>query len=124
MPNMLATPLHQVSRELAASHEWSQELGDVIPQPGILPATDYWDMLRHQVESLEMWQTTYMHALQGENAVMEWASGSSLRPYLDRLAVKLRAHARSGTATYCIFDNTALGKATLNALDVRAAVTS
>ena len=88
MPNMLATPLHQVSRQLTASDEWSQELGDVIPQPGILPATDYWDMLRHQVESLEMWQTTYMHALQGENAVMEWASGSSLRPYLDRLAVE------------------------------------
>jgi trans-aconitate 2-methyltransferase len=86
MPNMLATPLHQVSRQLAASGEWSQELGDVIPQPGILSATDYWDILRPQVQSLEMWQTTYMHALQGENAVMEWASGSGLRPYLDRLS--------------------------------------
>ena len=86
MPNMLATPLHQVARQLAASQEWSQELGDVIPQPGILSVTDYWDMLRPQVASLEIWQTTYMHALQGENAVMEWASGSSLRPYLDRLS--------------------------------------
>ena len=26
-----------------------------------------------------------MHALSGENAVLEWASGSSLRPFLDRL---------------------------------------
>ena len=32
-----------------------------------------------------MWQTTYMHALSGENAVAEWAAGSSLRPFLDRL---------------------------------------
>ncbi len=46
------------------------------------------------------------------------------RPYLDRLAAKLRAHARTGTTTFCIFDNTALGAATLNALDVYAAVTS
>jgi trans-aconitate 2-methyltransferase len=84
MPNMHAMPLHQTSRQLAATPEWSQELGDVVPI-GILPAMDYWDMLRPQVASLEMWQTTYMHALQGENAVMEWVSGSGLRPYLDRL---------------------------------------
>jgi trans-aconitate 2-methyltransferase len=98
MPNMLATPLHQVSRQLAASHEWSRELGDVIPQPGMLQATDYWDMLRPQVASLEMWQTTYMHALQGENAVMEWASGSSLRPYLDRLTDERKSAFRQAYA--------------------------
>lgn len=86
MPAMHATPLHQLSRQLAASDEWLQELRDVIPAPGILAAMDYWDMLRPRIASLEMWQTTYMHALQGEDAVMEWASGSSLRPYLDRLS--------------------------------------
>jgi trans-aconitate 2-methyltransferase len=26
-----------------------------------------------------------MHVLSGEHAVMEWASGSSLRPFLDKL---------------------------------------
>jgi len=98
MPNMLATPLHQVSRELAASRQWSQQLGDVIPQPGILPATGYWDMLRPQVASLEIWQTTYMHELQGENAVMEWASGSSLRPYLDRLTDEKKSAFRQAYA--------------------------
>jgi len=46
------------------------------------------------------------------------------KPYLDRLAAKLRAHARAGTTTFCIFDNTVLGAATLNALDVYTAVTS
>jgi trans-aconitate 2-methyltransferase len=85
MPNMHAAPLHQTSRQLAGTQEWSRELGDVVPI-GILPAMDYWDMLRPRVASLEMWQTIYMHALQGENAVMEWVSGSGLRPYLDRLA--------------------------------------
>ena len=44
--------------------------------------------------------------------------------YLERLAVKLRAHERAGTTTYCIFDNTALGEATVNALDVQAAMRS
>ena len=48
-------------------------------------------MLRPHVAALDMWQTTYMHALVGENAVMEWASGSSLRPFLDRLSDEQRA---------------------------------
>jgi trans-aconitate 2-methyltransferase len=86
MPAMHATPLHQLSRQLAATDAWSRELRDVVPAPGILAAMDYWDLLRPRVASLEMWQTTYMHALQGEDAVMEWAAGSSLRPYLDRLS--------------------------------------
>jgi trans-aconitate 2-methyltransferase len=85
MPAMIDTPLHQSSRQLAASARWTGLLGDVVPQPGILPAGEYWDLLRPRVASLDLWQTTYMHALNGEDAVMQWASGSSLRPYLDRL---------------------------------------
>jgi uncharacterized protein YecE (DUF72 family) len=38
--------------------------------------------------------------------------------YLATLAERLAAHARTGTAVWCIFDNTALGAATANALDV------
>jgi uncharacterized protein YecE (DUF72 family) len=44
--------------------------------------------------------------------------------YLETLAAKLRAHADSGKTTYCIFDNTALGEATLNALDLLRAMSS
>lgn len=85
MPAMDDEPLRRISREIASSDAWAEQLRDALPVRGILPVMDYWDMLRPRVASLEMWQTTYMHALRGENAVMEWASGSSLRPYLDRL---------------------------------------
>ena len=46
------------------------------------------------------------------------------KSYLDRLAETLRGHARAGTTTFCIFDNTAFGEATLNALVVHAAAMS
>jgi uncharacterized protein YecE (DUF72 family) len=38
--------------------------------------------------------------------------------YLDALAPKLLAHARSGAPAWCIFDNTALDCATVNALEL------
>jgi trans-aconitate 2-methyltransferase len=85
MPAMQDTPLHRIARELAASAEWAGLLGQVAGVRGILPIMEYWDLLRGRVASLDMWQTTYMHALHGEHAVLEWASGSSLRPFLDRL---------------------------------------
>jgi len=40
--------------------------------------------------------------------------------FLDRLAVRLRATVERGIPTWCIFDNTTLGAATGNALDLRA----
>ena len=64
---------------LPASGPWAEHLRGVASAPDILSPMEYWDLLRPHVASLDMWQTTYMHALSGENAVMEWASGSSLR---------------------------------------------
>lgn len=86
MPDMHATPLRQIPYELAATEPWADDLRGVTSAPGILSATEYWDLLRPLVASLDMWRTTYLHALSGENAVLEWASGSGLRPFLDRLA--------------------------------------
>ena len=91
MPAMHATPLRLAPYELAASARWAEHLRGVGSAPDILPAAEYWDLLRPHVASLDMWQTTYMHALAGENAVLEWASGSSLRPFLDRLPEAARA---------------------------------
>ena len=40
-------------------------------------------------------------------------------PYLASLAQKLHALSRTGTMTWCTFDNTALGEATMNALNLQ-----
>ena len=85
MPAMHDTPLRRIPYDLAAKQPWEQYLSDVSSAPAILSPAEYWDLLRPRVASLDMWQTTYMHALSGENAVAEWAAGSSLRPFLDRL---------------------------------------
>ena len=45
----------------------------------------YYDVIRPLVGSLDIWTTTYLHVLTGEDAVVEWADGSSPRPFLDKL---------------------------------------
>jgi len=90
MPAMHDMPLRRLPYEIAASGPWAGHLRGVASAPDILSPMEYWDLLRPRVAALDMWQTTYMHALAGENAVMEWATGSSLRPFLDRLPAELR----------------------------------
>jgi trans-aconitate 2-methyltransferase len=85
MPAMHDTPLRLIPYDLAAKQPWAQYLSDVSSAPAILSPAEYWDLLHPRAASLDMWQTTYMQALRGENAVTEWAAGSSLRPFLDRL---------------------------------------
>ena len=35
--------------------------------------------------ALDIWETTYLHVLQGEDPVVEWTKGSILGPLLERL---------------------------------------
>jgi trans-aconitate 2-methyltransferase len=91
MPDMFDTPLRKIPYELAATDAWVEHLRGVSSAPGILPAAEYWDLIRPHVAALDIWRTTYLHALKGENAVTEWAAGSSLKPFLDRLSEDRRA---------------------------------
>jgi trans-aconitate 2-methyltransferase len=90
MPDMYDTPLRQIPYDLTRTDAWSAHLRGVASAPGILPAAQYWDLLRPIAATLDLWRTTYMHALRGENTVAEWAAGSSLRVFLDALPEECR----------------------------------
>ena len=45
----------------------------------------YHDILVPHVSRLDIWETEYLHALEGDNPVVEWTRGSALKPLLDRL---------------------------------------
>ena len=46
----------------------------------------YYDLLSRISRSIDMWETTYMHILEGVNPVVEWTKGTMLRPLLDNLS--------------------------------------
>ncbi len=98
MPAMHDAPLRRLQPEVAAIGPWAEHLSGIGSARGILVPEDYWDLLRPHAAALDIWQTIYMHALRGVDAVAEWASGSSLRPFLDRLPDELRGPFRTAYA--------------------------
>jgi trans-aconitate 2-methyltransferase len=86
MPAMHDAPLRQLQYTVAAQGAWAGRLASHASAPPILDAAGYWDLLRPLAASLDIWETTYLHPLTGEDAVVEWAAGSSLRPFLEPLS--------------------------------------
>jgi trans-aconitate 2-methyltransferase len=85
MPAMHDAPLRRLQYAVAAEGPWAERLASHATAPSILDAAGYWDLLRALSDRLDIWETTYLHPLTGDDAVVEWAAGSSLRPFLEPL---------------------------------------
>jgi trans-aconitate 2-methyltransferase len=95
MPAMHDAPLRRLQIEVSRQEPFAAHMGEAsyardIPAPGT-----YYDLIRPLVASLDIWETTYLHVLRGDDAITEWAAGSSLRPFLDRLPTALRGEYRA-----------------------------
>lgn len=90
MPAMHNAPLRRLQQDIAGEGPWASRLTDVDAARAILEPGDYYDILRPLVGSLDIWETSYLHVLTGEDAVVQWAMGTSLKPFLDRLPSGLR----------------------------------
>lgn len=98
MPAMHEAPFRRLQHAVAAHGPWAEALRGYASARDILTAVEYWDLLKPRAAALDMWETTYLHALQGEDAVVEWAAGSSLRPFLEPLPPALQAAYRQAYA--------------------------
>lgn len=83
MPGNYDAPSHALVRELCKSPAWSDRLGDFDRSWPVKEPVDYVDQLGQF--TTDAWETTYIHILQGDDAVLNWISGTALRPILDRL---------------------------------------
>ena len=89
VPVNFHAPSHALMRDVAAEPQWAARLKNV---RGIVPgsAQGYYDMLAPHAASLDVWETEYLHVLEGEDAVYRWVSATGLRPYLDALTGSAR----------------------------------
>jgi trans-aconitate 2-methyltransferase len=82
VPLSYSEPWYDSLRETAADGPWAEKLAAV---HGVLPtprAEDYYRWLSPLCSSLDIWTTRYLHVLHGEDPIVEWMSGTGLRPWL------------------------------------------
>lgn len=85
MPAMDRAPYRVKQQEVAGSGPWAAALSRIERVHPILDPGAYLDILAPLSASLDLWETTYFHVLSGPDAVLQWAKGTSLRPYLATL---------------------------------------
>ncbi|MFI6491714.1 trans-aconitate 2-methyltransferase [Streptomyces sp. NPDC050564] len=87
IPNNIDAPLHALMRELAATARWKDLLDGVLRhEDSVHDPLVYLDRLARLGCEADVWETTYMQLLPGEDPVLDWAKGTGLRPALTALA--------------------------------------
>ena len=87
MPDNRTSPSHLLMDDVAATGPWHTKLARQRPVYGSMQSPDaYYRILAPVTRQLDIWETTYLHVLEGDNPVVEWTKGTALRPYLDALA--------------------------------------
>ena len=106
MPDNRTSPSHLLMDEAAATGPWYARLARLRPVYGSMQSPDaYYRMLAPVAAQVDIWETTYLHVLEGDSPVVEWTKGTALRPYLDALdeperAAFLAAYAARIAAAY------------------------
>jgi trans-aconitate 2-methyltransferase len=86
MPRNFAAPSHTAIAEAARSGPWRARLEPLLrPVPVAEPAV-YFDLLAPRAAAIDIWETEYVHVLEGDDPVKEWTKATWLRPLLDALA--------------------------------------
>lgn len=85
MPGNFGSPSHTLLRELCESPRWRDRLGSVNRHNVVGEPQEYLDILNDLGCDADVWETTYLQVLPGEDPVLEWMKGTALRPAFDAL---------------------------------------
>jgi trans-aconitate 2-methyltransferase len=82
VPGNFGAPSHQAVLDLLQSPRWSESLPDFPFRDAdvVQSAAGYAGLLSDAGCSVDAWETTYIHELTGADPVLEWITGTALRP--------------------------------------------
>jgi trans-aconitate 2-methyltransferase len=88
VPGNFTAPSHEAVRAVADRAEFAEPLRDLVLRDhlAVSTAADYAGQLIDAGCRVDSWETTYIHELTGDDPVLEWITGTALRPIIDRLS--------------------------------------
>jgi trans-aconitate 2-methyltransferase len=90
VPGNFDQPSHTLRRQLADDPRFAPHLRGVA-SPEAFSADVYLEVLAALGCTVDAWETTYLHVLQGEDPVFDWVVGTGARPTLAALPPDLRS---------------------------------
>ena len=85
MPRNYSEPSHAAMNEVALAGPWRAQLEALLDPAPVRDPAFYHEVLSPLVARLDIWETQYLHVLEGEDPVVKWFSATALRPYLAAL---------------------------------------
>lgn len=86
MPRNFSAPSHTAIAEAVRSGPWRKRLEPLLRPAPVAEPGFYYDLLAPRAAALDVWETEYLHVLEGDDPVKEWTKGTWLRPLLAALA--------------------------------------
>lgn len=85
MPRNFDSPSHTLIADAARSGPWRERLEPRLRRSPVHEPAHYFELLQGAAEDLDIWETEYLHVLEGPSPVKEWTKGSALVPMLEAL---------------------------------------
>lgn len=85
MPHNHYAASHAIMAETVEAGPWAARLRPLARRFPVEDPDVYYGILAPLARSLDIWETEYLHVLEGDNPVVRWTMGTSLRPLLDAL---------------------------------------
>ncbi|MFA6022054.1 MAG: methyltransferase domain-containing protein [Rhodospirillales bacterium] len=85
MPHNHYAASHSIMAQAAEAGPWASLLRPLARRFPVADADVYYDILSPLAHRLDIWETEYLHVLEGDNPVVQWTMATALRPLLDAL---------------------------------------
>jgi trans-aconitate 2-methyltransferase len=85
IPSVTYSPIRALIHEIARDGAWAGRMAGPLAELTMESPSFYYDRLAPVARSIDAWETEYLHVMESPAAIVEWISGTGLRPFLHAL---------------------------------------